>query len=121
MNKESQRWESISFDDEYYKSALCAQTDPELFFPVKGGSSSDARRICDACTVKFECLYDALKNDYTDGIWGGLAPKERALLKRQMPKGRGRPVKSIRITPKHPESSRQRKRVIVSVELEENK
>ena len=26
--------------------ALCAQTDPEAFFPEKGGSTRDAKRIC---------------------------------------------------------------------------
>ena len=26
--------------------ALCAQTDPEAFFPEKGGSTREAKRIC---------------------------------------------------------------------------
>jgi WhiB family redox-sensing transcriptional regulator len=102
----------------WYADALCAQTDPELFFPIKGGSTADAKRICNSCTVRLECLEDALKNNYIDGIWGGLGPKERSQLVRR---GRGRPVKNIRIVPKHPESSRTRKRVIVDVELGEEK
>ena len=29
--------------------AVCAQTDPEAFFPEKGGSTRDAKRICAGC------------------------------------------------------------------------
>ena len=32
--------------------ALCAQTDPEAFFPEKGGSTRDAKRICASCEVR---------------------------------------------------------------------
>jgi WhiB family redox-sensing transcriptional regulator len=35
--------------------ALCAQTDPEAFFPEKGGSTRDAKRICAGCDVKAQC------------------------------------------------------------------
>jgi WhiB family redox-sensing transcriptional regulator len=31
--------------------ALCAQTDPEAFFPEKGGSTREAKRICVGCEV----------------------------------------------------------------------
>ena len=36
--------------------ALCAETDPEAFFPEKGGSTREAKRICIGCEVKGECL-----------------------------------------------------------------
>jgi len=36
--------------------ALCAQTDPEAFFPEKGGSTRDAKKICTTCDVRGECL-----------------------------------------------------------------
>ena len=32
--------------------ALCAQTDPEAFFPEKGGSTRDAKKICTTCDVR---------------------------------------------------------------------
>ncbi len=63
--------------------ALCAQTDPEAFFPEKGGSTRDAKRICGQCEVKSECLEYALKNDERFGIWGGLSERERRKLKRR--------------------------------------
>ncbi|WP_292674563.1 MULTISPECIES: WhiB family transcriptional regulator [unclassified Microbacterium] len=63
--------------------ALCAQTDPEAFFPEKGGSTRDAKRICTTCDVRGECLEYALQNDERFGIWGGLSERERRKLKRR--------------------------------------
>jgi WhiB family redox-sensing transcriptional regulator len=63
--------------------ALCAQTDPEAFFPEKGGSTRDAKKICGQCEVKAECLEYALSNDERFGIWGGLSERERRRLRRR--------------------------------------
>ena len=63
--------------------ALCAQTDPEAFFPEKGGSTRDAKRICTTCDVRDQCLEYALQNDERFGIWGGLSERERRKLKRR--------------------------------------
>ena len=62
--------------------ALCAQTDPEAFFPEKGGSTREAKRVCQNCTVRTECLEYALGHDERFGIWGGLSERERRKLKR---------------------------------------
>jgi WhiB family transcriptional regulator, redox-sensing transcriptional regulator len=62
--------------------ALCAQTDPEAFFPEKGGSTRDAKRICTTCEVKAQCLDYALQNDERFGIWGGLSERERRRLRK---------------------------------------
>ncbi|MBN9169698.1 MAG: WhiB family transcriptional regulator [Microbacterium sp.] len=63
--------------------ALCAQTDPEAFFPEKGGSTRDAKRICTTCDVRAQCLEYALQNDERFCIWGGLSERERRKLKRR--------------------------------------
>jgi len=63
--------------------ALCAQTDPEAFFPEKGGSTRDAKKICETCEVRSECLEYALQNDERFGIWGGLSERERRKLRRR--------------------------------------
>lgn len=65
--------------------ALCAQTDPEAFFPEKGGSTRDAKKICTTCEVKAQCLDYALANDERFGIWGGLSERERHRLRRGLP------------------------------------
>lgn len=69
-------------DDQWQERALCAQTDPEAFFPEKGGSTREAKRICQGCEVKHECLEYALAHDERFGIWGGLSERERRRLKR---------------------------------------
>jgi WhiB family redox-sensing transcriptional regulator len=66
----------------WQERALCAQTDPEAFFPEKGGSTREAKRICTTCEVRAECLEYALEHDERFGIWGGLSERERRRLKR---------------------------------------
>ena len=63
--------------------ALCAQTDPEAFFPEKGGSTRDDERVCGVCPVREECLQYAMDNDERFGIWGGLSERERRRLRKQ--------------------------------------
>ena len=70
-------------DEEWQERALCAQTDPEAFFPEKGGSTREAKRICLGCEVKDRCLEYALGHDERFGIWGGLSERERRRLKRR--------------------------------------
>jgi WhiB family redox-sensing transcriptional regulator len=68
----------------WQERALCSQTDPEAFFPEKGGSTREAKRICGRCEVKAECLEYALGHDERFGIWGGLSERERRKLKRRV-------------------------------------
>ena len=67
----------------WQERALCAQTDPEAFFPEKGGSTREAKRVCLSCEVRAECLEYALAHDERFGIWGGLSERERRRLKRR--------------------------------------
>lgn len=66
----------------WQSDALCAQTDPEAFFPEKGGSTRDAKKICASCEVRAQCLEYALQNDERFGIWGGLSERERRKLRK---------------------------------------
>ncbi len=65
--------------------ALCAEVDPELFFPDKGESSRPAKRVCAACEVRAECLQQALDRGERFGVWGGLSERERRALERERP------------------------------------
>ena len=67
----------------WQERSLCAQTDPEAFFPEKGGSTREAKRVCVSCEVRVECLEYALANDERFGIWGGLSERERRKLKKR--------------------------------------
>jgi WhiB family transcriptional regulator, redox-sensing transcriptional regulator len=76
----------LSEEDEelsWQERALCAQTDPEAFFPEKGGSTREAKKVCVSCEVRAECLEYALAHDERFGIWGGLSERERRRLKKQ--------------------------------------
>jgi WhiB family redox-sensing transcriptional regulator len=66
----------------WMQDAKCLDADPEAFFPEKGGSTREAKRICAACSVREECLEYALANDERFGIWGGMSERERRRLKR---------------------------------------
>jgi WhiB family transcriptional regulator, redox-sensing transcriptional regulator len=76
---------ALGEDDElsWQERALCAQTDPEAFFPEKGGSTREAKKVCLTCEVRVECLEYALGHDERFGIWGGLSERERRRLKKQ--------------------------------------
>lgn len=69
--------------------ALCAQVGGDAWFPEKGGSVREPKRICSRCPVQAECLQYAMDEDIRFGVWGGLSERERrALRKRRLP---GRP------------------------------
>lgn len=74
QDPEDLRWQDL---------ALCAETDPESFFPEKGGSIREAKRTCRSCEVRAECLEYALGNDERYGVWGGMSERERRRLRRQ--------------------------------------
>lgn len=73
----------LAEEESWQERALCAQTDPETFFPEKGGSTRQAKQICSGCEVRGDCLKYALDNDERFGIWGGLSERERRRLTRR--------------------------------------
>jgi WhiB family redox-sensing transcriptional regulator len=77
-------------DADWRDAALCAQTDPDLWFPELGGTGSPARRICAACPVQAECLDAAISMVPLPqaGIWAGLGYQA---LRREAAR-RGRPI-----------------------------
>lgn len=85
---------------DWMSEGLCAQVDPEVWFPEKGGPTREAKRICngrpangdspavDPCPVRQQCLQFSLVNEERFGIWGGMSERERRPLLRR----RGRPL-----------------------------
>jgi len=77
--------------DPWWLSALCAQTDPEIFFPQgKGSSPAAARKVCARCPVTAQCLEDALRTG-AGGVRGGLTEHERRSMQPRAPKPARRP------------------------------
>lgn len=62
--------------------AACRHSDPDTWFPTPGDDTTRNRalRICRACPVQRECAEYAFHIDATEGIWGGLTPKQRTHL-----------------------------------------
>ena len=64
--------------EDWRARADCASTDPELFFPLKGGGKiGPALAICAGCPVREPCLAYALDNRIMHGGWGGLSERRR--------------------------------------------
>lgn len=64
----------------WQEDAGCAEVDPELWFPEKGGSVREAKGVCGECLVRAECLEYALDTGQRFGIWGGKSERERRRL-----------------------------------------
>lgn len=69
--------------------ALCAQVDPDLWFPDTGdnGASSAAKKVCATCVVKAPCaLWLASFSDVKDsyGIAGGMSSRGRRRVRHEV-------------------------------------
>lgn len=74
----------ITLPPEWVSQAVCAQVDPSLWFPDKGGNNATAKAICRCCPVITECLEYALAQDIApEGIWGGTSSTERRRVRRE--------------------------------------
>jgi len=79
---------STAAGDDWRDSALCAQTDPAIFFPEHGENAIEAKQICSGCEVRAECLMDALRRLYNQdrfGVRGGLSATQRYELRKATP------------------------------------
>lgn len=70
---------------EWVRDAICAQIDPELWFPETGHTTGPAKALCRRCPVIDECLAYALDQCPRDvrGVWGGTSEREREKLRRK--------------------------------------
>jgi WhiB family redox-sensing transcriptional regulator len=79
-------WELLSLgspeETAWMADALCAQTDPDAFFPERGESPRPAKAVCLTCPVCEDCLAYALEHGERFGVWGGTSERERRALRR---------------------------------------
>lgn len=52
--------------------ALCAEVDPDRWFPGANASPWDAMVICRRCPVRLQCLDEATVSGCEEGVWGGV-------------------------------------------------
>ena len=62
----------------------CRTSDPDSLF-VQGAAQTRAKTVRMGCTVRTECLADALDNRVEFGVWGGMTERERRALLRRRP------------------------------------
>jgi WhiB family transcriptional regulator, redox-sensing transcriptional regulator len=75
-------------EDTWQRKAACRGPESVLFFPPavpesrteRDAREARAKRICDACDVRDECLEYSLRIREPHGIWGGLNETERRLM-----------------------------------------
>jgi WhiB family redox-sensing transcriptional regulator len=70
--------------------AACAEPDAPLMFPYEADRAGieDAKATCRRCPVRETCLNEALDNNETFGIWGGLTEGERRTRRRSEARAR---------------------------------
>jgi WhiB family redox-sensing transcriptional regulator len=73
----------VTWVEDWPAHAACRSCDPDSLF-VQGAAQNRAKAVCGGCSVRTECLADALDNHIEFGVWGGMTERERrALLRRQ--------------------------------------
>ena len=61
----------------WMRDGNCRAYPPAVFFPSDGAGVEIARRICETCPVKAQCLEYALEQRVEHGVWGGCSERER--------------------------------------------
>lgn len=68
--------------EDWKQDALCAQTDPDAFFPEDGNLTLAAKAVCARCDVAAQCLQYALDNRIDHGVFGGVSAMQRIRMRR---------------------------------------
>jgi WhiB family redox-sensing transcriptional regulator len=74
----------MSNTNDWASRGACRTADPDMLF-VQGAAQNRAKAICMSCSVRTECLADALDNRIEFGVWGGMTERERRALLRRRP------------------------------------
>lgn len=53
------------------------------FFPTDGVGVEQAKRVCEGCPVKEDCLEHAIVNNFDHGVWGGKSERQRRKIRRR--------------------------------------
>jgi WhiB family redox-sensing transcriptional regulator len=74
----------MTWVDDWIAQAACRTTDPDELF-VQGAAQNRVKAVCMTCSVRTECLADALDHRVEFGVWGGMTERERRALLRRRP------------------------------------
>lgn len=68
--------------------AACKDMDPAIFFPHPHQSIQPAKKVCNQCPVRIQCLNFALNHQINYGVWGGISERERVRIRRRRARDR---------------------------------
>jgi WhiB family redox-sensing transcriptional regulator len=68
---------------EWREQAACKNTTTSNFYPEKD-EITHAKKVCEQCPVKQQCLDFAIKNHEVHGIWGGMGYRSRLRYMKQL-------------------------------------
>jgi WhiB family redox-sensing transcriptional regulator len=62
----------------------CKDTDTKMFFPDQPNATETvvAKKVCNACCIKIQCLNFALVENMEFGIWGAMTAIERHTIRK---------------------------------------
>jgi len=75
--------------NEWREEAACTGMDTDIFFPLQGKSTVQARKICGRCLVRADCLNYAITTNQLRGMWGGMLRRDRYQVKKMRMEGEG--------------------------------
>lgn len=67
----------LLLDQDWRSQAVCARTDPDLWFSPGAVEHREAKKICRECPVRRQCLAYAMEAPVDHGVWGGMTERER--------------------------------------------
>jgi len=79
------------WNQDWAAAAACRGQQPDQLF-VRGAEQNKAKQVCGGCSVRTECLAEALDNQIEWGVWGGMTERERRALLRRRPNASWRAV-----------------------------
>ena len=71
---------------------VCADHDPEVWFPTSPSDVDFAKALCATCPITQQCLAGALERGESWGVWGGELFEHGVVVAQK--RGRGRPRKN---------------------------
>lgn len=71
------------YGESWQDDAACVGVDPSLFFPERGKTAREAKKICAECVVREECLTFGVETRQPYGVWGGMTERERRAERRR--------------------------------------
>lgn len=70
-------------DPTWAQRGACVGIDPDLFFPERGESTIEAKRVCMTCEVRPQCESYGVRNECY-GTWGGRSARNLKDIRRAL-------------------------------------